>query len=216
MGTKFKSLKDLLEVLPMVVLGNEEDPPANEDPAPDDNNDSSKGSETLTKAEHEEMTKGLKTALEAERKLRADAEKAAKAAAKEKADRELAEKSEIDQAKILAEQASTRASKLEAQLRKSAIETAILAAAKDFIDPTDAFAGVDMKAVTLTETDEGFDVDLDFVNKAVEEFARKKPHLLKTTDEDEDDAPTGSTGWKAKKKNNKSDESLKALYPALR
>lgn len=138
--------------------------------------------------------KGLRDALKAERRRANTAERAAKAAAKEKDERELAEKSAIEQAETRAQRATERLQKLSDGYRKSAIDRAIEKAASDFIDPNDAVTTIDRSLIEVEQDDEDpsiVKVDAKSVTRAVKALAAEKSHWLKKPGTD-DGKPSGS------------------------
>lgn len=161
--------------------------------------------------------KGLKSALAAERRRANAAEKAAKTAAKEKAERELAEKSEIERLQIKEQAANEKLQKLSDGYRNSAIDRAIEKAAADFVDPTDAIAGVDRKLIEVEQDDEDpsiVKVDQKSVTRLVKELSARKPHFLKKPGTD-DGEPTGS-GFGGTKKTRNSETEEQALRKKYR
>lgn len=226
-----------LTLLPEVILGAEVDPAGAGDDSGDPDGDSdddegdgdgaaggdsgdSSGGESHSDS-GDAATKGLKSALAAERKAAKDATKRANALQKEKDERELATKSEVEQANTKLEQAQERANKLSAGLLKRDLDAAIRKAASNFIDADDAIAGVDRSKLVFTQDeDDPTDIEIDTktVEKLVKELATKKPHFLKPEGTD-DGQPTGSgfggTGNRSKDKKTQ-EELLKEKYPSLR
>lgn len=177
----------------------------------------SEGSEEQTHDDTDKSdTTALKNALAAERKAAKSATAELKKLQKEKADRELSEKSEVEQAQAKADAASEKVTRLAQGLLNRDLNAAITAAAKDFIDPEDAIAGVDRSKLVFTQDeDDPTDITIDekSVMNVVKALAAKKPHFLKTGTSDGD--ATGSQFGTKGNKNKGGDDQLKELYPAL-
>lgn len=145
------------------------DPPVTDPPAdppadpPDDEDDDKK---TFSAAE---MKKVREEAARTRVKLR-ELEKA-------EADRKKAEMSETDRLKAEKEEADKRAAKLEKDLQKERVNSAITAAATTakFADPTDAHAFIDVSSITILEDGKP---DGRSVKAAVDKLAKDKPHLV--------------------------------------
>lgn len=161
---------------------------------------------------------GLKSALASERRARTAAEKQAKALQKEKEERELAEKTEIEQERTKAEKATTSLQKLKDGFLKNVLDSAIEKAAKDFTDTDDVLAGVDRSTIEYEQDEDDpsvVTIDLKSVDKAVKALATKKPHWLKTGTSDGE--ATGNKFGNGKGAGKKSDdETIREMYPALR
>lgn len=164
-------------------------------------------------------TKGLRTALAAERKKAAALDKKLKQKEKAEAAASLAEKSELEQEQIKAKQAEERAEKLSNGFLQRSLNDSIRDAARtlNFIDVSDAIAGVDRSALEFEQdADDPSDVnvDEDTVLAAVKALAKKKPHFVRTGTDDGE--PTGSSMGGSRKKKTTSEDELKAKYSALR
>lgn len=222
-------IEELAAMLPSVIFGAEGDDDGSSDDSDGDDNNSNDngdnaGSDDANKDKsHDDAddpkVKGLKAALEAERKRAAAAEKRAKAAEKEKADRELAEKSDLEQAQVREQKAAERAEKLAAGLLQRDLNGAIRTAATNagFIDPSDAIDGVERANLVYSQDDDDpsdITIDQKTVEAAVKALATKKPHFIKSGTDDGD--ATGSQFGGSRKKKTTTDDELRKKYPALR
>jgi len=161
-------------------------------------------------------TKGLKSALAKERAAAKAEKKRADALQRDKDDRDLATKSEIDQAKIKEQKATAKLEKLTAGFQRSALDNAIRAAAKDFVDPEDAVAGVDRSQLVFEQDKEDpsdVTIDAKSVERAVKALAAKKAHYLKTGTTDSE--ATGGQFGGSKRKQGTPDQVYKERYPSL-
>ena len=220
-------IEELAALLPSVIFGAEGDDEGSSNNDDGDNSNEGNdgaGSDDANKDKvHDDAddpkVKGLKAALEAERKRAAAAEKRAKAAEKEKADRELAEKSDLEQSQVREQRATERAEKLANGLLQRDLNDAIrtAAVAAGFIDPSDAIDGVERAKLVYEQDGEdptNITIDQKTVEAAVKALATKKPHFIKSGTDDGD--PTGSQFGGSRKKKTTTDDELRKKYPALR
>lgn len=159
---------------------------------------------------------GLKSALATERAAAKKAAKELKALQAKEAERELADKTEVEQAAIKQKNAEERAERLASGLLRRDLDTAIRLAAKDFVDPTDAIDGVDRSKLTYEQDEDdptNITIDEKSVEKAVKALSTRKPHFLKTGTDDGE--PTGSSFGGSKKAKGDRDATLKAKYASL-
>lgn len=222
------TLSELEELLPVVFFGaeGEGDDESGSDESDDDDagSDDDNGSDNEHDDANDPKVKGLKSALAAERARADAAEKKLKAAqakaAKDQSDRELADKSEVEQAQTREQNANGRAAKMAAGLLRRDLDDAIRAAAVklNFIDPSDAISGVDRAKLTYTQDEDDpsiIDIDLKTVETEVKAIATKKPHFIQAGTDDGE--PTGGQfGRGGKKKKQSSEDALKDKYPGLR
>lgn len=163
--------------------------------------------------------KGLSRALAAERAARKAADKKATALQKAADERELAEKTEIEQERTKAEKATSALDKLKDGFLKTKLDAAIEKAAKDFTDPEDVLNGVDRKLIEFEQDEDDpseVTIDLKTVERAVKALATKKPHWLKTGTDD-GEATGGKFGnGQGQGKKKSTDDQLRDAYPALR
>lgn len=178
---------------------------------PDDTDDASTGNDD---------TAGLKSALAKERKAARDEKKRADALQREKDARELAEKTAIEQAEIKAQEAAARAARLAEGLLNRDLEAAITRAAQalNFIDVTDALAGVDRTSLVYEQDEDDptqITIDLKTVEREVKRLATAKPHFVKAGTDDRD--ATGSNFGNGGRKPTKTPlEVYQEKYPSLR
>ena len=97
-------------------------------------------------------------------------------------------------AEAIAKQAQRDADKvanerLHGRLRSSSVREQ--AASLQFIDPSEALALIDRKALDAVEVDDDDEVDSPAIKKLLEELATKRPHLLKTKDSVADSRTAG-------------------------
>lgn len=221
-----------LDELPEVIFGAEGEDENGQDDSSSDSGDSStddKGAAgsssegSQQQNEHDDAddpkVKGLKSALEEERRANRARDKELKALRKEKADRELGEQSAVEQANTKAEKAAEKAAKLSAGLLKRDLNSSIERVAKDmgFIDPSDAIEGVDRSKLVYEQDEDDpsvITIDGKTVEKAVKDLATKKPHFLKTGTEDGE--PSGSQFGAPGRKKKTTVETYKESYPSLR
>lgn len=181
---------------------------------------------------------GLKKALKAERQLRRQAQRELK----EKARKDASDKSEEDNRKNSEEaiEAKVKVSRLADRLAKEAVDNAIVRLAAemkfaDLEDPLGLIKRADIDFDQDADDPSEISVDLDSVREALEDLAKRKPHLLKSKESDDDDEDddgddnrkgnrkTGSTGsrgagkHKSKKKSEADqDRDLMSGYGAFR
>lgn len=229
---EIKTDLDALELLlPAVIFGAEgdddgdadggagsDDAGSDSDENSDDDSDDS-GDDSGHDDADDPKTKGLRSALAAERKKAAALDKKLKAKEKAEAAAALAEKSELEQEQIKAKQAEERAEKLSNGFLQRSLNDSIRDAARtlNFIDVSDAIAGVDRSTLTYEQDSDDpsdVEVDEDTVLAAVKALAKKKPHFVRTGTDDGE--PTGSAMGGSRKKKTTSEETLKQKYAALR
>lgn len=220
----------ILDELPEFILGadDEDDPEGDSGDSGDDAGDLSQddngaaGSNSEGSSEHDDAddpkVKGLKSALDAERAKSKAAEKKATALQKEKDAKDLADKSEIEQAQIRAEKAEEKATKLAAGYVRDALNGAIKDAANKlkFLDVTDALDGVDRSKLTYEQDEDDpteVSIDLKILEKEVKALAQRKPHFLEKGTED--GGPTGGQFGGSKKKQKTPSDTYKERYPSL-
>ena len=164
---------------------------------------------------------GLLKALQEERALRKKAEKDNAKRTQAEKDKELLEQGEIVKLKADVEARDERLKKLGERYFKDKVDAAIREEARkfNFIDVSDALAGVD-RSIIAAEQDDDDPATVAWepanLTKAVKQLAESKKHLIKQGTDDGE--PTGSSygggkGNKGKEKN--SEDNLKALYPNL-
>lgn len=225
-------LNDPSSLLPFLILGAEDDNASSSDPAGSEGDSQSSGGEdgktgsSSSKEVHDDANdpkvQGLKSALQKERQGRqadADELKELRKLKKQHDEAELAKKSDIDQARIKAEAAEEKATKLATGFLNRELNLAIVEAARglDFIDADDALAGVDRSGFTFTQDEDdpsNVTIDKKTIEAAVKSLATKKPHFVKAGTDD--GKPSGSQFGGPKKKQQTSDEALKEKYPSLR
>lgn len=221
------NLESLELLLPAVIFGAEGENDGDSTDSTDGDNDSDDtdaGSADVNKDEvhddaDDERTKGLRSALQKERARANKAEKAEKAALKDKEARELAEKTEVEQAQILTQKAQERAEKLSNGFLQRSLNDSIRKAAQDlkFIDPTDAIEGVERSGfVYEQDEDDPSEVEIDekSIIAAVKALSAKKPHFIRTGTDDGE--PTGGQFGGSRKKKTTTEDEFKKKYPALR
>lgn len=130
-----------------------------------------------------EDTSGLKSALEKERTDRKAMEKELKALRKAEETRTDAEKSEIQRATDAETKQSAKVEKLAAGFRRSAVNTAVLEAARSakFLDPSDALRAEVLDAIGVEQDEDDpsqVTVDKASVVKAVKALATSKKHYV--------------------------------------
>jgi len=219
------------ELLPLVIFGAEGEPepktgeqgqeetPKTEEEKPKEGTGSAAGGSEEDEEDdaNDPKTAGLRSALRKERAERKAHEAELKELRKEREERELADKSEAEKEKIRADKATERVTKLATGLLNDKLDSAIRAAAKDFIDPTDAIAGVDREALVYEQDSDDpskITIDAKSIERAVKAVATAKPHFLKTGTDDGE--KTGSQFGGTKKTESTKADDLRALYPGLR
>lgn len=216
------------------------------DDAEEDDDDEEDDAEKAAakKSKEAEDTSGLKSALQKERSDRKRLEKEAKELRRFKETAERKGKSETDNAKADATKASQKAEKLAAKLQTNEVDLTIIKVIQSdpklkFRDIDDALSLVKRGDIEVEQDEDDpseIDVDSDSVVKALQALARRKPHLLvdSSNDEDEEDeededvselelirrsrrsatgSKVGSRGTRDKGKI--TDEKLYETYPAL-
>lgn len=130
-----------------------------------------------------EDTAGLKSALEKERADRKALEKEVRALRKTQQSRDDAEKTEVQRATEAEARTAEKVAKLAAQFKSSAIESAIVKAARiaKFTDPTDAVRPEVIAALSVEQDEDDptkVEIDEASVTAAIKKLAREKPHWL--------------------------------------
>lgn len=219
MGTKSTIIDNLLEV----IIGAEGDEENSNDESGNDEQDQEEtpkgsSSDSSDNSEHDDAddpkVKGLKKALETERRERKRLERDAKTRQDADEEAELKTKTEVEQANIREQKATEKAAKLAQGMLRTSLNAAIAKAASNFIDPNDAIDGVDRSAFSFTQDEDDpseITIDVKTVEKAVKDLATKKPHYLKTGTDDGE--PSGSNFRRQKKATG--DEAYKEHYPSL-
>jgi len=225
------STHDLIPELPKWVLGPTLELPEwilgaeGEDDANDADGDDSGNDEGSQDAAHDDADDpkviGLKTALAQERltakQMKAELKELRKLK-EEKAARELADKSDLEQALIREEQEKNKTAKLAAGFLNERISNAVRVAAQaaNFIDPEDAISGVDRASLVYeqdTSDPSVITLDVKSVQKAVKDLATRKPHFVRAGTDDGE--PTGGKFGGAKTKRQTDTDTLKSFYPGL-
>jgi len=194
-----------------------------------DDNDSDEGSEESEESEEEdeeekedkdkpENTDALKSALRKERNLRKKEERERKALAKRIEDFDNKEKSETDKAKEDASKAESKALRLAAALKTTAVDNAIIKSAQKlkFRDIDDALKLVDREAIDIDQDEEdpsNIDLDEESVKSALETLAKTKPHLI-LADGQEDKSGSKFAGSRKSQKD-MDEDALIDKFPAL-
>lgn len=229
-----KQLEVLIDNLPEFIFGAEGEEDAGSDSSDSSNESGSSSNEAGGAAgsssdddsqdsshddANDDATKGLKRALEAERRENKANKKELARLAKAEEDRALADKTEVEQATIRAERATERANKIAAGLVTRDLNDAIKAAAEklNFIDTSDALEGVDRKELTVEQDEEdptNITIDLKQIERLVKDLATKKPHFL--TRGTDDGEPSGSQFGNKQQKKKSSADAYKDAYPSLR
>lgn len=162
----------------------------------------------------------LLKALQEERALRKKAEKDTARRNQADKDKELLEQGELVKLKADVEARDERIKKLGTSYYKDKVEAAIREEARkaNFIDVSDAVAGVDRTIIAAEQDDDDPSVvviDPANLTKAIKQLAEAKKHLIKQGTDDGE--PTGSSygGGKGKSKEKNSAENLQNIYPNL-
>lgn len=201
-----------------------------DDDEPNESGDSGSDDDTPEDERHDDAddpkVKGLKSSLAAERAANKTnarevrrLQRELKAATKDQEERELREKSEVEQATAKQQKAEEKVTRLAAGLKRSAIQQAIESAAREakFIDTDDAVQGVDWDKIDVEQDDDDpsdIVVDTKTVVAEVKALANRKKHLIqKGTDDGEKTGSSFAGG--GGKKGKLDDEELKRKYPAL-
>lgn len=202
----------------------EEDPPGG-DNNDDENDEDEEDEDEKPPSNSGDNADALKSALRKERKLRRDAEREAKRLKKDADSSQ--ENLDAETARKEASTAKSTAEKLAGRLRDAAIDNAIIKAAGKFVDPDDAIRLIDRGEIDVDQDDDDpseISVDAESVKEALEALAKKKPHLLKGSNTEEDEGgegeppkPSGSkfSGGKKPKKSDLDEAKLREMYPAL-
>lgn len=138
-------------------------------------------------------TSGLKTALVSERNLNKDSKSALgelQTFKEADAKRKLSEMSIVEVATQKAKDEAARATKAEADLREERVKNAIIAAAKDFADPNDAYTMIDRSALEIDEKTG----KVSGIEDAIKVLVKAKPYLIKPPKAAEVDINAGSRG----------------------
>ena len=222
----------LLSRFPSIIRGAENDGDTDSSDSESSSTDSSSGGDggagsssegSQQQKQHDDAddpaVKGLKSALEMERRNNKAKDKELKALQKEKEERELAERTEIEQAQIRETKANEKAQKLAAGFLNEKLDNAIKAAATTlgFIDTDDALAGVDRASLTFEQDPDDptqVTIDIKSVEREVKNLSTKKPHFLKRGTDDGE--PSGHQFGGSQQKKKSSEDTLKEKYPALR
>lgn len=161
----------------------------------------------------------LEESLKKERKLRRQAERDARKAAKVKETSQEEKDSTALRKQLEDQEAKTK--RLAAGLRSSAVDNAILEAARkaQFIDPTDALLDDVRKEVDVDQDDDDpsdIDIDLDTVKDAVKKLANKKKHLIGEPGEGERSGGKFRRRSRSGDEDSASEQALVTNYPSLR
>jgi hypothetical protein len=161
----------------------------------------------------------LKSALKKERDARRKLEKENRKLAKSQKTLQNKEASELDQAKNEASENKTKAEKLAAKLKQSALDNVIQkkATAMKFVDLDDALRLVDREEIDVEQDeDEPDDIVIDekSVDAALKTLISKKPHLVGEAKPPASGSKFG--GGKNGQKEPDPDQALIDKYPALR
>jgi len=204
----------------IVLRGFEGDGDEGEGEGSDDGDDGDEGEEGDDKGgkEGSENTDGLKSALQKERRERKRLEKEARELKKFKDEAEGKEKSDTDKAKEDASKAESKAQRLAAKLRDSALDNAIIkvAGGLKFRDIDDALKLIDRDAIDIDQDDDDpseISLDEDSVKAALEKLAKAKPHLIVAEGQGEKSGSKFNGGKKPGKQTD--EEVLRNKYPAL-
>lgn len=197
----------------------EKDDGSEEDDDDDDDDSEKDDSKSGESGEGKEDTRGLKSALDKERRDRKRFEKELKALRKFKDDTESANDSEKDKAEKEATKAKEKNAKLATKLRENAIDTALikLAGKHKFRDVDDALRLVNRESIDVEQDeDEPDDIEIDekSVEKALKALATSKPHLVLA--DGEEDRSGSKFGGKKKGDEGTDDDALRNKYSALR
>jgi hypothetical protein len=209
----------------IVIRGFEEDDKKDPDPK-DQGSEDQNDEETDGDDEEEEDDDGgkedntaLKSALKKEREARRKLEKENKKLARTKKSLEDKDATELDRAKNEATENKTKAERLAAKLKQTALDNAIQKKAMNmkFVDLDDALRLVDRELIDVEQDeDEPDDIAIDekSVEDALKALVTKKPHLV-----GEQKPPASGSKFGGGKNGNKEpdpDQVLIEKYPALR
>lgn len=227
------------------ILGGapDDDPGDDEDDDDDDDDDDtsgggdsggSEGSGDKGKtSEDDDPAKGLKSALEKERKRRRDARRERDEARSELDQLKNKDKPELETITRERDQLKARNEQLQETVVSGTRRLAFLSVSGlDWADPEDALAIAERRGLRDVEVDDDGEIDSSEVQRIAKELAEKKPHLLRAPKKSEkgDDgkgdgdpaAASGSNGNTSKKAKGKggddrfSPEALRKQYPSLR
>jgi hypothetical protein len=169
----------------------------------------------------------LKAALRKERKRARDAEKAKRKAEREAAKhtsksqkQEEQEKSDLQKAKDAEIAATQRADKLQQKLRDQALDAEVTKQAikMGFRDVDDAISLMKKDPDMVDGEDDDISVDEDAVTEALEDLAKKKPHLIVDDEEEEQKTRRSGSKFGGKRKTDTgkmSEEEMRRKYPGL-
>lgn len=222
-----------ITLLPEVIFGAEDDDDKggkggeSEGGSKEDDDEGAGGTEDDDSKEHDDKddpkTKGLRSALATERANAKAALKKANLLQKEKDERELADKTEVEQVNIKLTKAEERNGKLAAGLLKTRLDSAIEKAARaaKFLDPDDVIGAIDRASITFEQDDDDpsdITIDQASIDKAVKDLATKKPHWISTGTEDGEETGSkfGGTRRKSKDTGKTREQELQEIYPTLR
>lgn len=185
----------------------------NDDEDEDEGGDGDKGKE------NKDDTDGLKSALAKERSERKKFEREVKALRKKQEVADSKDQSETDQAKTKAAAADAKAVKLAERLNRTAVDNVILKLAPTlkFRDLDDALSLIKRADLIVDQDEEDpseIEIDEDSVLAALNDLAKKKPHLI-VAEGQEDKSGSKFNGGK-KSTGMDDDAMLRATYPALR
>jgi hypothetical protein len=195
-----------------------DDPPAGDE----DSQGSSEGSQDDPDDDDDiaddDPAKGLKTALAKERRRAKALERENRQFKTAQEEAALADASELEKAQAKLTKAEERNKTLAQGLLTRDINAAIRAEAEklQFVDVTDALAGVDFSQLNYTQdADDPTDISIDLrtVTAAVKGLASKKPHFIKSGTTD--GQPTGSQFGGSQQKKSTDASDLKSIYPGL-
>lgn len=168
--------------------------------------------------EEKQDNTALVSALKKEREARRKLEKENKRLAKTKKSLEDKDASDLDKAKNEATENKTKAEKLAAKLKQSALDNFIQKKAMNmkFVDLDDALRLVDRELIDVEQDEDDPDeivIDEKSVDDALKALVTKKPHLI---GEAKPPASGSKFGGSKDKKEPDQDEALREKYPALR
>lgn len=193
---------------------------ANENSSTNENDGGDDSDDTSTQGDEKRDTAALLAALQEERAVRKRLEREKKTREALEADEELKKKDEVTQLSTKLTASEEKLQRLGKMYYKHALDTAIEREARNlnFIDVSDAIAGVDRSVITAEqEPDDPAVVVIDdaSLKKAVKGLADKKKHLIRVGTGD--GSPTGSSfgGGGGKPTAKMKEDELKKLYPNL-
>lgn len=198
----------------------DEEDPEEEEEDPDEEEEEEEDEDS----ENEKLLKALRT----ERKERKRLEREAKARERKETASKTKDTSEAAAARKEADEEKEKTRKLGERLLDQALEGPIERAARkaNFIDPEDAVTLINRDDLEFDQDPDDpseIEVDVKSIETAVKKLAKKKPHLVKSKEDDGDneDQPrsnaTGSTfAGRSRTKQQASEDELRDRYPALR